>query len=252
MGTTASSRLVEKLRRRVTSQRLNDWQSYHRMIAGRLTPGMNVLDVGCGSGAIAPFPWNEHPGVRLTGLDPDPAAAANPYVEEFLQLKSDADWPVRSDLFDLVLSRYVLEHVADVASFLREVYRTLKPGGEFLFLTPNRRHPAMLASDLLPHSVKQSVLGHTRGVEEHDIFPTAYAMNTPKQIATGLGAAGLTLEFLETREFVPCEYLAFSAPTYLVACAYYGFVRGTGLEPVLGAQIIGRARKPAAFLQRTF
>ena len=39
--------------------------------------------------------------------------------------------------FDLIIARDILEHVADIGSVLRGVYRALNPGGYFHFLTPN-------------------------------------------------------------------------------------------------------------------
>lgn len=41
------------------------------------------------------------------------------------------------NLFDLVVSVEVLEHVEEDASFIRQVHRVLKPGGTFLMTTPN-------------------------------------------------------------------------------------------------------------------
>jgi SAM-dependent methyltransferase len=222
----------------------SDWQAYHAMVAAALRPGITVVDVGCGTGRVKPFAWERHPGVRLIGLDPDPAADDNPALDDFRLLDPSRPWPLEDASADLALARYVLEHVADPAAFLFEAGRVLKPGGQLLFLTPNRRHPAMLASGGLPLAWKRRILERTRGTARDEVFATHYCMNTPGELRRQLTKAGFSIERLEAGELEPCGYLEFSAPAYVVACAWYGLVRWTGLERTLGAHILGRARKP--------
>lgn len=52
------------------------------------------------------------------------------------------EWlPFPSNTFDLVLSHEVLEHVQDDAQAVREIVRTLKPGGRLALFVPNRGYP---------------------------------------------------------------------------------------------------------------
>jgi ubiquinone/menaquinone biosynthesis C-methylase UbiE len=46
--------------------------------------------------------------------------------------------PIKDSFFDIVLSFDVLEHIPDVDAHLSEVRRVLKPGGFYLFQTPNK------------------------------------------------------------------------------------------------------------------
>ena len=163
-----SSRRVKALRERLFGRRLNDWQTYHALIAQRLEPGMTVVEVGPGKGTIAPFPWDQHPGIHLVGLDPDPQAAANPYLDRFELLIEGQPWPVADGSADLVVARYVLEHVADPDDFMTNVARVLRPGGAFLFLTPNRAHPVMVASRLMPYSLHVALLARTKASARTD------------------------------------------------------------------------------------
>lgn len=240
------SAALPRLTARATRGRRRDWEVYHRLILSRLRPGMTYVEVGCGDGQVLPFPWANAPDVRRIGLDPDPAAASNPLLDQFILLDLSAPhWPVPDGTADVVAARYVLEHVAEPEEFLNEAWRVLKPGGELLFLTPNRRHPAMLASAVLPLRLKRAILKRTRGVDEDDVFETYYRMNTPERLRRQLLWAGFRDLRIEAREFTPSEYLAFSAPAYLTACAYDGCVRALGLEAAFGAHILGRARRPA-------
>jgi ubiquinone/menaquinone biosynthesis C-methylase UbiE len=44
----------------------------------------------------------------------------------------------KNESFDYVISFDVLEHIPNVDKHIKEVFRVLKPGGKYLFLTPNK------------------------------------------------------------------------------------------------------------------
>jgi SAM-dependent methyltransferase len=49
--------------------------------------------------------------------------------------------PFASNVFDLVLSHEVLEHVANDRQAVREILRVLRPGGRLVLFVPNRGYP---------------------------------------------------------------------------------------------------------------
>jgi 2-polyprenyl-3-methyl-5-hydroxy-6-metoxy-1,4-benzoquinol methylase len=234
---------VKELRTRFFAGMPTDWQRYHNLIAERLAPGMAILDVGCGKASLSPFPWQDYPDKYLVGIDPDPAASQNPYLDRLVQLRAPRDyqqWPLEGQSFDLVTARYVVEHIASPSEFLGNVRRALKPGGEFLFLTPNLLHPAMVASRLLPHSTKERILRATRkGLDMGDVFPTWYRMNTSRALRAQAAQSGMRVKQLEVREHQPVGYLDFSVPTFWLAYGYYRALKWSHLEGWFGASIIG-------------
>jgi 2-polyprenyl-3-methyl-5-hydroxy-6-metoxy-1,4-benzoquinol methylase len=234
---------VKELRARLFAGMPTDWQRYHKLIADRLAPGTAILDVGCGKGVLSPFPWQDYPDKHLVGIDPDPAASQNPHLDRLVLLRDRRDyqdWPLGGETFDLVTGRYVVEHIDSPSEFLGNVRRALKPGGQFVFLTPNLLHPAMVISRLLPHSTKERILGATRKeLDTGDIFPTRYRMNTSHALRFLAHKNGLRIKQLDVREHQPVGYLDFSVATFWLAYTYYRTMKWSQLERWFGSSIIG-------------
>jgi SAM-dependent methyltransferase len=112
-----------------------------RMLADfTASPGMRVLDLGTGVGAMAAVLARRHPGIDLWGLDlraPQlaQARALHP-VARYVQADA-ARMPFPDASFDRVHATWVLEHIPDVAAVLGEVHRILVPGGQCFFLEVN-------------------------------------------------------------------------------------------------------------------
>ena len=87
--------------------------------------GARVLDFGCGT---RPYePWFRAVGARYEGADIDGA-------HEFV-VREDGSLAAADAAFDMVASFQVLEHVWDLATYLGEARRVLKPGGWLLLST---------------------------------------------------------------------------------------------------------------------
>ena len=100
-------------------------------------PGMRVLDLGTGVGAMAAALARRHPGIDLWGIDLQiaqlsQALALNP-VASYIQCDA-ARMPFPDASFDRVHASWVLEHIPDPGAVLREVHRILVPGGQCFFL----------------------------------------------------------------------------------------------------------------------
>ncbi len=117
----------------------------------RLDPfdGLSVLDVGCGGGLIS------EPMARLggavTGLDAAPAnievarlhAAASGLAIDY-RCATAEDEAEAGRQYDLVLALEIIEHVADVGTFLSSLGRVVRPGGALFLSTLNRTAKAYL------------------------------------------------------------------------------------------------------------
>src|SRR5512138_3548474 len=99
-----------------------------------------ILEDGCGVGMYV-----EHLsrlGGEVVGLEYDfeRAAEAGRKSREIINGAGES-LPLPSETFDLILSHEVLEHVQDDRLAVREMVRTLKPGGRIVLFVPNRGYP---------------------------------------------------------------------------------------------------------------
>jgi SAM-dependent methyltransferase len=180
-----------------------------------------ALDVGCGRGRQADDPVRVRREVqvlrgkcaRVIGLDVDPVAEQNPFIDEFHPITEEGSWPVEDASIDLLLSDFVLEHVKDPDHFLSEAARVVKPGGVACLRTINVHSYMGLASRLVPNSLHVKVLGRAHKTRDsQDVFPTVYRCNTVRKLRRALERHGFDAAVYGI-EGEPA-YLAFSAPTY--------------------------------------
>lgn len=110
-----------------------------------ITPGMRVLDVGCGGGRFAIRLAERYPEIHVVGLDLSPEQIARArrrgaaVAERVSFVEGNAiDMPFDAGEFDLVYSLGSLKHWPDPVQGLRECMRVLAPGGR-LWLTEGDR-----------------------------------------------------------------------------------------------------------------
>lgn len=150
---------------------------------------LRVLDVGCGRGIGRQVSLQHE--VRqycdeYWGLEPDPGVEPEDGLFDNYQhaLMETADIPEQH--FDVIYSSMVMEHVEDPDAFLRAVQRCLKPGGVYLFVTPN-------ANSFVPWATKMSrylrldelilrLVRQPQAIDEYH-YPVQFRFNTPQQIA---------------------------------------------------------------------
>jgi SAM-dependent methyltransferase len=93
-----------------------------------------VLDFGAGEGKYLHLIRSVRPGAKLVGIDV--RAPRTPVDFEFHLISGDSLLPFSDNLFDLIVSCDVLEHVANVEKSLDEIHRVLRPKGVFVGFVP--------------------------------------------------------------------------------------------------------------------
>jgi ubiquinone/menaquinone biosynthesis C-methylase UbiE len=121
------------------------------------TQGLDVLDVGCGTGSQALL-WQQS-GHRTQGIDISvplidlarERAAQSGLLAQFSVGSADR-LPIQSGSVDIVLISELLEHLPDWKSCLNEALRVLRPGGVVYLSTTNRLCPKQMEFDLPAYS----------------------------------------------------------------------------------------------------
>jgi SAM-dependent methyltransferase len=217
---------------------------FHQICRSQLAHGGRILEIGAG-------PANPTTAFLaglgfVTGLDVSAEVLANPDVTE-VRIYDGVKMPIPAESFDLCVSNYVLEHVADPASHFREVCRVLKPGASYCFRSPNRWHYVTIASSLVPHSMHLRLANKLRALEAdaHDPWPTVYRANTPRTLRSLARRSGLLPEELRMIETEP-SYGAAHPLLFYPMMAYERLVNSSDFFGLFRVNILGTLRKPGS------
>lgn len=190
---------------------------YRECIRKHLRPGQRLLDAGCGR--YLAFCKEFASNGEVVGID----------LEETLETDNGQNpWGVRGDVgylpfpdrsFDMVISRSVIEHLADPARVFQEFHRVLRPGGKVVILTPNKYDYVSIVAALTPYQVHRKLAAKIFQITEDDVFPTLYRANTVSAIRRIFGAAGMVEAAMETINHYPA-YLMFSPVLFRLGVLY--------------------------------
>src|SRR5258707_894015 len=149
------------------------------LVRSHVTANSRVMDLGCGRGGVVELFWRE---VKLAaGLDPDVPSLAEHRAQGMPVVTGRGEHlPFAGESFDLIVCIWVLEHLRDPEGVLREVRRVLRPGGHFVFLTPNLRNPLLAFNRLgrLLPQLQRRLVSRLYGRIQADTFPVQYPADT--------------------------------------------------------------------------
>jgi SAM-dependent methyltransferase len=177
--------------------------AYAEVLTASLDRDVAWLDLGCGRRPLPNWmPQSLEDGLRArigraVGVDADHQSLLDQRVlRDRVEAMADA-LPFASGSFDLVSANMVVEHLEHPSRVLGEIRRVLKPGGIFLFHTPNRRHWAVRVASVTPERLKLALVRVLDGRTSEDVFPTWYRFNDAREIRALAGAHGFSIERLD-------------------------------------------------------
>ena len=130
-----------------------------------ITPGLRVLDIGCGTGSMAINIKRIYREADVVGIDPDPDALAvsqRKAKRAGLSIEFDRGFadrmPYADASFDRVFSSFMFHHLAadEKTATLGEIRRVLKPGGSLHLLDFVREHSVHSSTKEHGHLIHRS------------------------------------------------------------------------------------------------
>ncbi len=119
----------------------------------QLIPNASLLDLGTGTGDLAREALLQEPKAKVTAAD---------FTIEMMRVgnkNGNLEWsaadaltlPFKSEIFDAVVSGFLMRNVTDIQQSLKEQYRTLKPGGRIIILDTTRPKKNILSPFIWIH-----------------------------------------------------------------------------------------------------
>lgn len=181
---------------------------YADCVRRRLGHNSRILDLGCGRGGLVE--QLDHSLSLVVGIDPDLQSLREHRLSLPRAQAISSRLPFAGGQFDVVFASWLLEHLPHPDADLLEIARVLRPGGSFVFITPNKRHPLAYLNRFLGRlgKLQRWLVSRLYGRKGEDTFPTYYRANEPKTLADLSDRCGL---FLHKLHAIPDPtYLAFT------------------------------------------
>ena len=187
---------------------------YRDLVAARVNAETALLDIGCGHADFLLDSYKQ--AGQAVGIDPDRAALHdNTSLAQVATGVADA-LPFADACFDVVVAAWVLEHLDDPARVFAEIRRVLKPGGCFIFLTPNAWNYNVWLIRLVPNGLHGFLVRLLYGRQETDTYPVRYRANSVATFARFLLSSGYQVEQLVFNG--DPSYISFNNLLFWAAC----------------------------------
>jgi SAM-dependent methyltransferase len=233
------TKLAEHLQEKYFGDDVHPYRLFENEVARRLTPTSTLLDAGCGRTAPVLRKYLGRAN-RLIGIDAVEFTQIPPGVDVY---RADlTDIPVESGSVDIVMARSVMEHVVDPERVYAEMFRVLKPGGHFIFLTGNLWDYAALFALAIPNRFHPWLAPRLAGGKPEDVFPVAYKTNTYRAVRKYAARTGFEIVQFEYYGQYPA-YFMFNGVLFWVATGYEKIVRRFDALKVLRGWILVTLRR---------
>jgi SAM-dependent methyltransferase len=241
-------RFYWRLEKKIVPGHTSSQNVYYRELKAHLPASPVWLDLGCGHQMFPEWMTKEEAEMagrskQLVGIDLD-----HPSLLKHRGLRDKVEGtleglPFRDGVFDVVTANMVMEHVDEPGRVLEEIHRVLKPGGLFIFHTPNRLNFKIFAAAHVPRFLKNRLIGFFEGRKEEDVFRTYYRANTPGRVRSLSALAGFELPRLTLTDSSAVTIML--GPVVVLELLWFRICRLEALKN-LRSNLIAVLRKPAA------
>ena len=232
---------IERLNKIFYKKLQNNWDDkiFRQILLSKINSNSICLDLAAGAGIVTEMNFKSQ-CKEMHGIDLDERIIENTFLD-YPVVGNCENLPYRDCTFDIIFCDNLFEHLENPKKIFIEVSRVLKPGGKFLFKTPNRFHYMPLISYLTPHSFHQWY-NKIRGREIEDTFQTFYRANSVGDIRSLAKNLPLKINKIYLIEGRP-EYLKINSFLYLLGIFYERIVNFSSLLKTFRILLIGELEK---------
>ena len=170
---------AKKVINRFDSSYRHRWELFDQYLEKLQNKDHTCLDIGCGESEELDlkyiFKYKTETDILFPSIK---KKRLIPFIQSDLYYL-----PFRDSSFDLILLRFVIEHIAEPFEAFFEFGRILKKGGRILILTTNIYSPFIFLPKLLPYLFRKKLMLLLYKVTSEEIFPTYHYLNSRKAIA---------------------------------------------------------------------
>jgi len=239
-------RLYWKLEKLLFPSLKSSQYHYLDLLKSLLPTGCLWLDTGCGHQLFGSWMIKEERELaarakRLIGIDLDLEGLRKHLTINDRVFGSLEKLPFASESFDVVTANMVVEHLSSPHAVLSEIRRVLRPGGLFIFHTPNLYCVVITISSRLPQRLKNFLALVLENRSADDVFPTFYRMNSRRTIEKEAARADFDLQ--EYRAVSTSAATIMLGPLVIFELLYLRILEASRFRD-LRSNIIATLRKP--------
>ena len=199
--------------------------------------GRDALLVNLGAGSNTAFE------TRLAGadgsflvdrIDVEMTVVSHPNVGRQLKQSISHMTGIENSVYDMAFANYVLEHVDDIESTIREIARILRPGGLAVVTVPNPRTPEFIVAAHTPQCFHR--------LFQPRAFKTVYAYRSVSHLQRFLELAGFRIERHVRHPVIGAYARRLGSSAHWIGTTYDDAVVRFALAPLCGAVALA-ARK---------
>jgi SAM-dependent methyltransferase len=154
------------------------WEVFDAFVRSLQDNKKICLEIGSGSSGSLETSYNFKLKIQSDLITPAPGCSGEiPFIQMNVY-----DLPIKNTCIDLILLRFVLEHLVKPETAFQEIKRILKPGGIVIILTTNLISPFIFLPKILPHSIREKLFHWLFNVPLTDVFPTYHRLNRKGKI----------------------------------------------------------------------
>lgn len=186
-------------RRKIVPRLKYSQEFYEVLLNSLISQNIKWLDLGCGHHLLPPWRFEQEKNLiekagNVVGIDYDlPSLLKHKTIKTKVQAVIDF-LPFKNGFFDVATANMVVEHLSNPQIQFNEVSRVLKPGGIFIFHTPNEYGYFSVARKLIPKVLVKKMAKMLDDRESDDVFEVHYKANTKQKIKALAEETGFEIE----------------------------------------------------------